>query len=185
MNKELIELKDTIVSAIRGEDLQLFDLHKKGIFFIPELAVTYLVGRAIVKNSYQIFGEEVKNWIAEHRIQDDVGPNDLILTLESNVKVVFEFKTRPKDIYRYLKDIEKLSKINDDNVIKIFCGLMEYVSGTEYNDDFIKMFEDKAKVPLHRIVEDNKFFDYFTTKDHAIQNYDKQMCCVVGLWKVE
>lgn len=185
MKIDLVKLKDTITSTIRKEDLELYQLHNKGIFFLPELAVTYLVGKAILFNSERIFGCKVKEWISENRVRPDLGPTDLVLKLENNTTVIFEFKTR-RHTKNFINDINKLAGIESSNYVKFFCALIDCYAGEEFNGNkTIEVIEKEVGTKITRVVEQNKFFDYFTTKDHAVQYSHKQMSCVIGLWQVK
>ncbi len=179
------ELKRTIFAALKREDKELSNLHNKGIFLLQELAVNHLIGKAIVEKGKQIFNKEIDTWIFEEKIQSNLNRSDIVITFNDNYKVVIEVKTRFK-LKKYFDDIDKLYQIRDKKIMKIFCGLMDFEVGKVNEENKkLKMFEERFPDRITRIVEDDKFFDYFTTKDHASKNADKQMCCVVGLWVVK
>ena len=184
MEIDRIKLKDAIVSTIRKEDLELYQLHNKGIFFLPELAITYLVGKSIMVNSKKIFGYKVIDWVPETRVEKGLGRSDLILELENGLKLIFEFKVRC-DTKKYIADINKLLNVKSAKYLKFFCALMDCYAGEELiNNKTVNIIEKEFDGRISRVVEENKYFDYFTTKDHAIQYSKKQMSCVIGLWEI-
>ena len=173
-----LRLKNTIVNALRKEDLELSQIHNKGIFFLPELAITYIVGKAIMLDAEKIFGVQVEEWKSDCKSNETKERTDLILKLANEKILFFELKKRcnAKD---YADAINRLKKIPSDS-FKFFCAVMDCDAGKE-----IKQTEEqeiKFGNEVKRIVDGNKFFDYFTTRD--LKYNDKQICCVVGLWQV-
>lgn len=185
-----LQIRNVITHTIRKEDSELNLLHDKGIFFLPELAITYLVGKELVKNAEKVFNCSVENWWPETRVAPDFGPVDLVIKLRNNLKFLFEFKVR-SNIKTYGDDIEKLLKIKSrlgsesDKYHMYFCGLMDCFAGDEINQNkVIAGIENRFTNQIKRVAEQNHFFDYFTTKDHAVQYMNKTMSCVIGLWSV-
>ncbi len=63
-----LKIRDVIISVIQREDEEINSLHNKGIFFLPELAITYLIGKELVKKSYEIFNSKIVNWYPEYSL---------------------------------------------------------------------------------------------------------------------
>ncbi len=152
----------------------------KGIFFMPELALSYKVGLSLIQNQKEIIGND--GWDAEREMKlHAAGPTDLILKNESSDKdIIFEFKVRGK--YKgpnsYFADIEKLHKHPSDKYIKYFCALVDAFENANQNDGRIIEVNKKYK---DLIAWKPDQFHYFKTIEHL---YEKQIVCVVALWQI-
>lgn len=118
-----LNIRNVIFNTIQREDQELLNLHNKGIFFLPELAITYLIGKELVQNSEVVFGCKVLQWYTEYGLGLR-SPIDLIIILENEKKYLFEFKTRQKS-KSYIKDINKLSEFDSDVYEKFFGAFID------------------------------------------------------------
>jgi len=167
--------KQIVLVALREEAI-LKELNK-GIFFMPELAFTYEVGKAIILNQEKIFGN--KDWEFNREIKiNSNGPTDLIITnKKTEEKVLFEFKIR-RTIDDYLRDIKKLKSYSTEKCIKYFCALID-----AYYDKNIK---DERIEKLNKLVGKDiswtpNSFEFFTTPNI----YEKQNVCIVSFWQIK
>lgn len=167
-----------IVSVAVSEDGILKKICGKGIFFMPELALIFQVGKSIFTNYDKIFQEKGWEWEREYKVEPE-GPSDLILNnLNSKRKIIIEFKIK-NTYHSYIKDVEKLSRINGDNNTKLFCALMDVFSNDMFNDKRFIEFEKRTENLVERIPKE---FDFFTT---LYSNYKHHVACLVGMWKVK
>ncbi len=179
MNSISLKIKDTILDVIKREDEEMNNLHNKGIFFLPELAITYLIGKELVRKSVEIFKSNIVNWYPEYSLGRG-RPFDLVLILENDKKYVFEFKTRQTS-ESYIEDINKLHKLDSSEHEKYFCAFVDCFEKISPNDERITTVENSCGTIIERVSEDNSF-KIFKTKDHARVN---QVVCVLGLWKIK
>ena|SRR5690606_10717431 len=173
-----LNIKDSIINTIKRENEELGSLHNKGVFFLPELTISYLVGKDLVKNAIEIFNSKIKNWYPEYTVGSR-GPSDLYIELENNNKYVFEFKTRQTS-ESYISDIKKLIEL-DSSFEKYFCAFIDCFENIAPNDKRILNTENIIGESITRVSIDNSF-NYFVTKDHARV---KNVVCIVGLWKIK
>ncbi len=124
----LNKLAETIFDVIKAEHEDL-EKHGEGIFFCPELALAYLIGKKIDENKRNVFGTEKKVIWQRERDLGNGGPSDIIFADADNGHIpvlVIEVKIRSRsDLYR--GDIEKLIKLNEEYPCckKIFCALVD------------------------------------------------------------
>lgn len=171
----LDKLKDIIVDIARREDLILRRVGK-GIFQIPELAFSYMVGRELATNAEYIFGTNKVYWKPENTISNTSGRTDLVFDVEGRSSLAVEFKLggHPDT---YIKDIEKLRKI-PTGYEKVFCALIDTWPEQILNDNRVKTVESQKGV--QRLCTD-QFFDFFATLS---EKYKGQLCCIVGVWHI-
>lgn len=107
MSKQLRDIAQVFSRVAYEEDQWLLEHCNEGIFFMPELALAYASGKAVIEKKTEIFGQTKVRWIREQNVGAG-GPSDLIFDLGDNdVKIVVEFKMR-SGVDGYLADIRKL-----------------------------------------------------------------------------
>lgn len=174
-SKEFIELlREKIIEVAENEDKELERLCSEGIFFVPELAFAYLVGKEIMKSD--VAKENKLELIREQKISSDYGIADLVLKGEGLKTIVVEFKMQAKDV-NYIGDIKKLQKINEDYE-KIFCALIDVFPDALESDGRIIKLEETFKGEIERI----GYFYHFPTK---YSYYQKTTHCLIGIWRVK
>lgn len=180
MDSVSLKIRDVIQSVIENEDSELRKLNlNKGIFFLPELGLTYLIGKELVKNAVDVFGCEIKSWDPEWGMGSGK-PFDLVITLENRKIYLFEFKTRQKSA-SYINDIRKLKNIDQDNVEKYFCAFIDCPNKNLPEPIRVKDVERDCGEFIVRITNE-KYFESFETIDHYKL---KPINCVFAMWKVK
>jgi hypothetical protein len=167
----------TIVTVAHEENEQLRK-HGKGIFFMPELAFSYLVGKRITSEAIKVFGTQEIQWLPETNIGGG-GPSDVVFKMQGQKSVVIEMKMRTGD-NAYYSDVCKLSRLPREEYIKIFCAFVDALKKDGRYDARIKRLEKKAKeeqVLIERIGD----FECFDTLDDA---YSSPIQCVIAAWQV-
>lgn len=175
MRDDLLKnIAEIVVSTAREEDAILRNVGK-GIFYMPELAFSYAVGKKIFINAEQVFGSKRVEWEANKKISDNSGLTDLVIICNGN-KFAIEFKIGGCGD-NYKKDIKKLKNVPEEYA-KLFCALIDTWPDSINKDNRIKSVEAETKITQ---IRKDKFFDFFST----LSNYKKQLCCVVGVWEVK
>ena len=123
-------VRNKIIDVTLKED-EILQRIGKGIFYMPELAFAYTVGKEIYLNRKRIFDNQEVEWLRESKIKRQ-GEHaneifDLIFEIGKNTidnTIVIEFKM-PDKKDKYKMDIEKLHRIQNlpVNYTKIFCAL--------------------------------------------------------------
>ena len=179
MDSVSLKIRKLIQDVIENEYKALAKLNlDKGIFFLPELGLTYLIGKALVKNAVDVFGCEVKNWDPEWGMGSGK-PFDLVITLTNDKVYLFEFKIRQKS-KSYIKDINKLRAI-DLEMEKYFCAFIDCPLENYPNPLRVKEVEASVGEFIERVCDDD-FFPGFDTIDHYYKN---KLECVFAMWKVK
>jgi len=170
----LNKIANIIVNVARKEDLILRHVGK-GIFHLPELAFTYIIGREIAINAENIFGTSNIEWFLEKNITEKAGRTDLVFEVNKKNGIAIEFKIGGKH-ETYIKDIEKLKNI-PDNYETIFCALIDAWPDQLHSDPRIIAVKS---VPGVKPICKDEFFDFFAT----LSDFVHQICCIVGIWQV-
>ena len=123
--KELIAIvsKETIIN----EEFELKNIASKGIFYMPEIAFAYQVGKNIMKAPTAI--AEGWIWDRETTLQGYDGIADIVISLPNNHKIIVEFKMVDK-IGKYEADIWRLRDTAGDYT-KTFCVLIDTFSSNQ------------------------------------------------------
>lgn len=153
------------------ENQQLSKLGK-GIFFMPELALAYLIGKDIAEHQNDIFGSTSFNW--QREIKGAGGLTDIILEYDNSKKVYIELKMS-NTYHSYEKDIIKLSQIKEAKCIKLFCALIDVFKSVGPNDERIKNMD--SLVSIKKVLQSEPF-------DTKYDRYSQDMQCIVGIWQV-
>lgn len=169
------KIADLICDLARSEDTEL-RRSGKGIMKCPELAFVYLVAKEWKKQSCQIFNADMK-WFLEHT-DNEKGFNRTDLYIEQQpLNIAIEFKMGYA-LTEWEQDIEKLLKININNILRIFCLIKTYDLDPNKKipkDEQISKFEDELKkVNLKKLAS-----DFFCT---LLDGQERK--CVVSLWEV-
>lgn len=166
-----------IDEVVQAEENALKALDQ-GIFFMPELALSYLVGKGVaaaIKHDPSFSGV---TWAREMCMQGS-GPCDFVLVEpQGSVICIAEFKMRQNDD-EYFADVQKLATF-DKSSVRVFCALVDAWSGQRECDPRIERLTNrcgKAGIPLDRIGEWRVF--------ETIQDrYAGAISCVVATWRV-
>ena len=168
-----------IVQLVEREEKILRKLDK-GVFFMPELALSYKLGMSFLQKQKEIFGDD--GWDAERELKLHAsGPTDLVLMNDSFDKdIIFEYKVRGryKGPNSYFADIEKLNQHPSDKYIKYFCALVDAFEDANQNDGRILEVNNKYKDIITWRPDQ---FHYFKTIEHV---YKEQIVSVIALWQI-
>lgn len=167
------EIAKIIINVAESENSILFETSNEGIFFMPELAFAYECGKQIILNSEKVFGSNPVIWAREKNLGNG-GPSDLVFELGSGHSVAIEFKLRDKR-ESYVKDITKLSKL-DDNTLKLFCSLVDVFDSKLPYDDRLEFKELQSDYLVNTIQKSS-----FKTKQNW---YSSSVSCVVCVWSI-
>ena len=169
----LKKINEQIVKDAIKEEEELSQAFRKGIFFMPELALAYAAGKAIAKALAATYPNESVAWTREERIGPD-GPSDLIISGVGWRKLVIEFKVSQGDS-DYLADIAKLKRLDPAKYIRVFCALCDVKESDLPIDARIQAVERDSSVK--RIGD----LTAFRTKHLA---YVGNIYCVLGVWAI-
>ena len=164
------KLFETIYELACKENKELIQKFGKGIFFMPELAFSYLCGKSIMMEQSSIFGADDYTWVREKAFKN-YGIADMVFESKSdNPETVIEFKM--DDTYHnYLRDVEKLRGL-EGNFKKYFCALK-----WEFADQTEKFLE----VLLNEL--DSELIDHKVIKT-IVNNSKLGDRCLLTLWEV-
>lgn len=171
-------ISQKIVEVARKENSRLlniasFNNPEVGIFQMPELAFAYLCGKEIMLSSKEIFGEDIPKWERELNLGNG-GPTDLLFTFKDGGRIAIEFKMRDTGD-AYIGDVDKLSNIQDSNVVKIFCAVIDvFVKDDLCSDGRIDKIEQDRRT-------EKLALESFKTNQSW---YQREVCGVLGIWKV-
>jgi hypothetical protein len=138
-----------IKRVIKQEEAELKALCGKGIFFMPEIALAYAIGKEIYINRELVFGNNDVEWLREVTFDKAGGPSDLVFKLPTyDDKYLFwniEFKVADtKD--SYLNDINKLKRLPDDHE-GLFCAITD--SWLNKPDERASIFADESLIAIN------------------------------------
>lgn len=171
----LLAIRQEIISFAESEDEILRRHFKKGIFFMPELAFVYGVGKTIALNSKKVFpGQEVE-WKREIKVGEG-GPCDLVLDVLNVGRIMIEFKMSDR-AESYIDDVKKLKNRSEVRATRLFCALSDVFTKKLPADPRIQLMELEYSSTIRRIGELHQFptlGDKYTGPIH----------CVIGLWLV-
>lgn len=159
-------IKETVVNI----DKELKEINETGIFFAPELYISFCIGKEIMQNRLTIFNSTNVKWERESNLGNG-GPSDIIFKIDHNCTIVIELKIRDK-INSYKRDIEKLKRC-EYHGYKFFCVLADSFKPTKDN----------------RLIELENFYQRSILKidHHAFSTwsiYKKQTFCCLNLYLI-
>jgi hypothetical protein len=138
-----------IKRVIKQEEAELKALCGKGIFFMPEIALVYSIGKEIYINRELVFGNNDVEWLREVTFTNAGGPSDLVFQLPTfDEKYLYwniEFKIAGTK-EGYLNDIEKLNRLDDDHE-GLFCAITD--SWLNKPDERASIFENESLIPIN------------------------------------
>ena len=188
MEQILNDIKCKIIDVALREEKILKGLGK-GIFFMPELAFSYTVGKEIALNGKRIFGTENFLWKKEETLKESdstlTGIYDLIFELgekDNKKKIVIEFKMPDKD-YNYEKDIEKLQRLHKNNYAKIFCALEDIFDKNKSEGTRMDRINNNRSFDMKRIGDKAFSFQTYYDKFHYC-DYKQKTFCFIEVWQV-
>ena len=168
------KLAETILAVAREEDSALWRIAGEGIFHMPELAFAYQCGRAIMENSSRLFEGDRPVWVREEGLGNG-GPTDLVFKFDDGNKIAIEFKLRDTS-HAYIADIKKLSRLDDNNTLRLFCVLADVYEKDLSDDGRLNAVENCSGIDVEKICK-----DVFLTKQHR---YSSPIYCVSVVWSV-
>jgi len=178
MKKYINEINKQILEVAEKENKQLMqiansDLNSElGIFHMPELAFAYECGKQIMQNANNIFENNIPQWCREFDLGNG-GPSDLVFNFNDGYKIVIEFKMRDT-AEAYLRDLAKLSKLNDEKIIKLFCAVIDVFPKDLENDGRVKKIDTDLRTKKLVIKSFNTNQRWYKSEVHAL----------IGIWKV-
>ncbi len=178
MERYIQNITDKIVQVAKEENRKLLSIASNklnselGIFQMPELAFAYECGKQIMQNANEIFEENIPEWCRELDLGNG-GPTDLVFILDDGQKIAIEFKMRNTGD-AYIGDLNKLSNINDGEVIKLFCAIVDTMEkDLPYDGRVSKINEDKRTEKL-----------YINSLKTNQTWYKSDVYALIGIWKV-
>ncbi len=180
MNTSVSNLATIFTEVAVREESVLQAACDKGIFFMPELAYTYVCGREAMTQAQKIFGDEVPEWNRELDLGNG-GPSDLVFEFQNGKHIVIEFKMRDK-IDAYIADLEKLSRLDANKNIRVFCVLLDMFTRDLPDDGRLQALQDAALMLGEKLTPLMSEFKTFETKQ---DRYQQPISCVVAVWCLE
>jgi len=176
MQQCIKKITDKIIETAKNENDQLMEIVNNnsnlGIFHMPELAFAYKCGKHIMQNKNNIFGDNIPQWCREVDLGNG-GPSDLVFIFDNGYKIVIEFKMRDK-VDAYIFDLEKLSKLENEKTIKLFCVITDTMKKDLPFDGRIKKINNfKTVYELD--------FQSFKTKQTW---YESDVYASIGIWEI-
>jgi len=173
-------LSDVVVAQIEStvwsEESALSALGK-GIFFAPEVGLSYLIGKNIAAFLAEHPTFSPLFWDREMSI-DPRSPCDLVLRSANAINCVVEFKLARGDC-DYLSDVKKLAAMREVEC-RLFCALVDAFVSVGANDPRIVSLENQCRslgITLHRL----GCWQPFQTKQAS---GNTARCCVTAIWEV-
>ena len=140
---------NVIKRVILQEEITLKTLCDKGIFFVPEIALAYAIGKEIYINRELIFGNNDVEWLREVTFDKAGGPSDLVFKLptfdDKNLFWNIEFKIAGTK-ESYLNDINKLRRLPNDHEA-LFCAITD--SWMNKPDERSSIFQDESQIAIN------------------------------------
>jgi len=176
MYETLHKIGKVIERVAREEDSVLKDIANQGIFYMPELAFAYSCGKAIMIEREYVFGDLSPVWKREEDLGNG-GPTDLLFELPSGKCIAIEFKLRARED-SYVRDIEKLLRLDSEKYVIAFCALVDTFSSKVPDDGRVGRVEAFSKAKVVSLLEPKP---HFVTKQHW---YNTETSCVIGFWGI-
>lgn len=181
VNPLLQLLYEVAPSVARHEDAALHLLTGTGVFFMPEVAFAYAVGKEMALRASVRFPDEDVEWRRETDIGGG-GATDLIMTVGEQRPLVVEFKmSQPWP--KYVADVAKLKRIHDRDPEHdlAFCALVD--ANQEAGADDVRITEFERAVPTEQGVRMERVgpLVLFPTRS---PRYSSRLTAVLGVWHV-
>ena len=168
------DLKEAVDAVARREDGDLHALTRGGVFDVPEVAFSYLVGKELV-GRHRDSGSVDVEW-AQERVLGNGGPTDLVFRAGGERPLAVEFKvsgTWPS----YVRDVEKLEGLASSAYERVFCALIDAFARDGTDDERVMRFEEACRGRIERVGE-------IATFPTAYARYASGVVCAVGVWRV-
>jgi hypothetical protein len=143
---------------------------------MPELAFAYSCGKEIMADRENVFGKLAPKWKREENLGNG-GSTDLLFELANGKCIAIEFKLRDRGD-AYIRDIEKLLRLNSDKYVIAFCALIDTSSDKVPDDGRVSKVEAFSSVKVLSLLEPKP---HFVTKQ---ARYKSETSCVVGFWSI-
>ena len=159
-------IKETVLKI----DIELKQINNTGVYFAPELYITFCIGKDILQNQQSVFNTTNVEWLREINLGNG-GPTDIIFKIGDKYTII-ELKIGD-NIHSYKRDVEKLKRLSI-NAEKFFCVLLD--SFTDTNDNRLIELESQygniiSKIAHYQFPTWNKF-------------YKKQIFCNINLYLI-
>ena len=167
-----------VTDLARKEDEKLRKV-RKGIFYMPELAFAYSVGKHLYYASRQIFGKSAVDWQREVVIGHG-GPSDLVIRLKSGKDgkdLVIEFKMR-ETWGKYIADIEKLESLDGSEYDRMFVALVDASLSRAAED--VRIVSIQRRYSRLKRLGNGEFQSFRTLQDGHLM--DREVLCVIAAW---
>lgn len=159
-------IKDTVLKI----ETELKQTNNTGVYFAPELYITFCIGKDILQNQQSVFNTTNVEWLREINLGNG-GPTDIIFKIGDKYTII-ELKIRD-NIHSYKTDIEKLKRLKL-NAQKFFCVLLD--SFTVANDSRLIELENQYSDTISKIGH----FAFPTWNNF----YKKQIFCNLNLYSI-
>jgi len=159
-------IKETVLNI--DKDLKL--TNNTGIYFAPELYISFCIGKDILKKQQDIFNVPNVEWLREINLGNG-GPTDVIFKVGDKYSII-ELKIRD-NVHSYKADVEKLKRLKL-NAEKFFCVLVD--SFTNTNDNRLRELENCFGNTIS-----NVGYFAFPTWNNL---YKKQFFCILNLYLI-
>ena len=170
-------LFETIFETIAREDRELNEAFGEGIFFAPELYISFVVGKALMKHQVPIFGAKCQ-WKRELNLGNG-GPSDIIIETvfkESVLELhVLELKVR-NTLGSYVDDINKLKKLTN-------LDIPTHAYFLSLTDTWYKNGESDVRIQKIKEIDQVELLgmDSFPSNN---DRYKRDVHCTVALYKI-
>ncbi len=175
--REFENIHKRIGDLARKEDEKLRKV-RKGIFYMPELAFAYSVGKDLYYASRQIFGKSAVDWQREVVIGHG-GPSDLVIRLKSGKDgkdLVIEFKMR-ETWGKYIADIEKLESLDGSEYDRMFVALVDASLSRAAED--VRIVSIQRRFSRLKRLGNGEFQSFRTLQDGYL---NREVLCVIAAW---
>lgn len=181
-------LYDVALDVAQREDAELHALTGTGVFFMPELAFAYAVGKEMAHRAKVIFPGETIDWQRETEVGGG-GPTDLVFRVGEQRPLAVEFKTSAT-WPAYVADVAKLRRIHERKpgcYDLAFCAVVDANEAHGVGDPRVDRLAGSAEkgatvegalgVRLERV---GPLVTFPTQSPH----YRSRLVAVVGVWHV-
>ncbi len=172
--REFENVYKRICDLARKEDEKLRKV-RKGIFYMPELAFAYSVGKDLYDASRQIFGKSAVDWQREIVIGHG-GPSDLVIRFTSGKDLVIEFKMR-ETWGKYIADIEKLESLDGSEYDRMFVALVDASLSRAAED--VRIVSIQRRFSRLKRLGNGEFQSFHTLQDGYL---NREVLCVIAAW---
>ena len=176
MDQIIQNLKKTIFKVAEHEDRDLNGICDKGIFYMPDLAFAYIVGKEIARNADTVFEGLKYTWSREYTL-DEYGVAAAIFEAQdpAHQSILIQFKMRDTFL-SYINDIKDLRRQKQEGQYrKLFCAVVE-VFEQQY-DEYFRSLKEAFGREANLLGTTRPFYTWS-------DKYKQQLVYIIGLWEV-